>query len=323
MSTQFESIKTVSGIRKISKRSKILPLLIPFKIPGFEKYSQTIIPEVLSISYTDSETWYQDFVRSIEVTIGKSFYPIMRLSDGEYYFLFGERFPVLSGNPWFFLKSLLSFVFRVLRNPAVFKARTLPDVSSGDYSKKEINALREKYTFWVKHISEKGVLALHLTFAPRPFQEKYHYVLKRWMNKNNIDLNNSNYYPFYFVYAAFIGQEKSRLLKGRKILVVHGATGDKKNRIIKSITNEGAQVNWLGISGSRSLYDVIDVKQFLDRIDIVLIGAGIGKANIIMQLEPLNVPCIDLGYVFEAWADNRNRSLRPYMIPDIEKISSS
>ena len=55
------------------------------------------------------------------------------------------------------------------------------------------------------------------------------------------------------------------------------------------------------------MFDSIDVEKFKDEVDIVFVGAGIGKPNILVQLKVLNVPCIDLGYIFEVWADSSKK----------------
>lgn len=44
-----------------------------------------------------------------------------------------------------------------------------------------------------------------------------------------------------------------------------------------------------------------------------------GKANILCQLEPLQVPCIDAGFVFEVWANDKNKFLRPFMVTDKDR----
>ena len=56
----------------------------------------------------------------------------------------------------------------------------------------------------------------------------------------------------------------------------------------------------------------------LEKADIAFIGAGVGKFNIFHQLEDLKIPCIDIGFVFEVWANEENKLLRPYMVNDSE-----
>ena len=52
-----------------------------------------------------------------------------------------------------------------------------------------------------------------------------------------------------------------------------------------------------------------------DKPDICLLGAGVGKAALFSQLEPLGIPCIDAGFAFEVWADPEQQWHRPYMVP--------
>ena len=75
---------------------------------------------------------------------------------------------------------------------------------------------------------------------------------------------------------------------------------------------------WLSISPDRSLFDTIDIDAYVGNVDLAFIGAGVGKANIMVQLAKLKVPCIDAGYVFEVWADEDKKWLRPFMVPDNE-----
>ena len=115
-------------------------------------------------------------------------------------------------------------------------------------------------------------------------------------------------YPFYFVYALLTGPRRGELLKGRSVLVVNGAQWNDKRKIIAGLMREGvAKVLWCSISLKRSLYDSIDVAPFCGKVDLALVGAGIGKMSIFLQMEELKVPCIDAGYVFEVWKDPNNK----------------
>ena len=71
-----------------------------------------------------------------------------------------------------------------------------------------------------------------------------------------------------------------------------------------------------------SLYDKISIDKFIGKVDFVIIGAGIGKPNIMVQLEKLNVPCIDAGFIFEVWA-NTNKWNRSFCISDDDFLNSN
>lgn len=305
--------------RRISTKTVILPKIIPLIIPGFEKHAAISTVYTLSINTLDSLIWFKKFVDLLESKIGKEYLPVMRLSDGEYQFILGLQPPVYYGKLMNYLKSYLGFLNNKLNRNKTFAANTLPGVSSGSYSKKEVLAIKTKYTSWMKKISENGILALHLTYAPKPFQEQYHYSLKKWLDENNIVLSPQNYFPFYFVYAALRGDDRHRILKNRNILIIHSATGKKRDKIISSLKKEGVRnIEWLAISPSKSLFDKIDIDHLVGKVDLALIGAGVGKPNILVQLEKLDVPCIDAGFVFEVWTDENNKWLRPIMVRDDE-----
>jgi hypothetical protein len=304
--------------RKINPKSIILPELIALNIPGFYYHSQPVTPNVLSFTKINSEDWFLEFVQLIESKLGKEYFPVMRMSDGEYTFLLGQQFPYKQGHT--FLQYVIK-VLIVLRNKIFkknnFQAATLPGVSSGNYNITEINKQKEKIIEQIKFIAQYGVLALHLTFPLKPFQEHFHYPLKKWLDKNNINLNRNNYYPFYFVYALLRGEHKSKILKNKTILIFHSANGAKRNQIIASLKKEGVKkIIWHEISASRSMFDSITLKPEYFQADLVLVGAGVGKFNILAQLTPLNIPCIDAGFVFEVWANDENKWKRPFMVPD-------
>lgn len=307
-------------IRKINPKSIILPELISLNIPDFDKHSQPVTINVLSFENITSDDLFKEFVDVIVSKLSKEYFPVMRMSDGEYTFLLGHHYPYMQG---FTLKQYLKKVLIILRNRIFiknnFQAATLPGVSSGDYKLHEIIAQKEKIVQQIKFIAQKGVLALHLTYSSKPFQEHFHLPLKQWFNENNIELTRNNYYPFYFVYALLRGKQKQKILKDRMVLVLHSANGEKQDQIKTSLRNEGVKdIIWHEISASRSMFDTIALKPEYFNADIAFIGAGVGKFNIIAQLAPLNIPCIDVGFVFEVWANEENKWKRPIMVPDWE-----
>ncbi len=313
-------MKEVRQIRKISKKTIILPEIIPFVIPDFKKHSEPVIPNVLSFKKINSEQWFYEFVSKIESKISKEYFPVMRLSDGEYSFLLGEKYPGFYGIDYLtYIKQILSVTRRKLFINGKFNAATRPGVSSGNYNFREIRKQQSNIINCMRKISNNGILALHLTYSLKPFQEKYHYSLKKWLEKNQIYLNKNNYYPFYFVYALLRGRYKERILRNKKIIVFHSAQGKKREQIIRSLRKEGVvKVFWHEISPNRSMFDKIQIKTEYFTADLALVGAGVGKFNILSQLEPLNIPCIDAGFVFEVWANENNKWKRPIMVPDEE-----
>jgi hypothetical protein len=174
----------------------------------------------------------------------------------------------------------------------------------------------------IQSLSTKGLIALHLEYGAVPFQEQYFPALQRWLERHDIRLTDYNYIPFYFVYSLLLGPLRRKLLQHKRVLLVNGATNGKKARIIESVRSEGAsEVLWCSISQDRSFHDRLELGPFLGKVDLAIIGAGVGKPSILLQMEPLSVPSIDGGYVFEVWADSAAREFRPFCVPD-EDITS-
>ena len=306
-----------NGVLKIKNKYKILPYLIEFKIPGFLKHYKEGI-YTLSVSPKNSEKQFFELVDRIVYSIDNKIYlPIVRLSDGEYNFLLNDQPPVRRNS------SVLNYIIKYiiyLKNKSFrsYEASTRKGVSSGSYSKKQRDDKVFLYSKQLSEIADKGILAMHLTFSLKPFQEKFHPALKTWLDFNQITITEKNYTPFYFVYALLRGKVALKIFKNRHILVVHSAYDEKQHAIVRSLKQLGCRkVSWKHISVSNSMYDVMSIVEDND-IDLVLVGAGVGKPNIIVQLEPLSVPVIDAGYTFEVWADIENKWERALMVPDIE-----
>jgi hypothetical protein len=68
----------------------------------------------------------------------------------------------------------------------------------------------------------------------------------------------------------------------------------------------------------RSLFDHLELGPYLGKVDIALLGAGVGKPNILVQLKPLKVPCIDAGYLFMVWENHENKWKRAFCATDDE-----
>ena len=300
--------------RKISKKTLILDYLIKLNIPGFEKENQRSY--VLAPNNKDTITWFNEFCDFVFKNLGKNFIPIIRLSDGEYEFLLGNKPPIFDHNYFLFFKNYLIFIYKIFFKRGSFSARTLPTVSSGSYSRTEINKLVPSINKNLKYLSKNGILALHLTFNEKQFQERFHHSLKLYFDSLGISISSKNYFPFYFVYAILMGPYSKKLFKNRSVLIIHSAKGNKKKNITNALLKKGVKhITWKSISSSKSLSEKIFIEKSR-KLDLALIGAGVGKLNQIINLSSLNIPLIDAGFCFEVWANKNNSSLRPMMTPD-------
>jgi len=303
-------------MRELPEIYHILPESIDFEIPGFICHYVPGI-KTLALSNRNCGEWFHGFVDRVIAACGHRYLPVCRMSDGEFRFCVGDQPPSVR-LPWLKRQKIVlrRRASNILKGGKFFAA-TQKTVSSGEYSKEEWQDAKASYGRFIREISEKGILALHLSYGPAPFQEHYLPAFKQWLNDNVIMLTGDNYAPFYFVYAMLTGPSRTEIFGGRRVLVVHSATGVKQQRIIESLKREGVEeVHWCPISSSRSLFDRIDISGYIGRIDIVVVGAGVGKPNILVQLEPLQVPCIDAGFVFEVWANPENKWKRAWCVPD-------
>jgi len=186
---------------------------------------------------------------------------------------------------------------------------------SGEYTWLEWWRAKNHYAELLREISERGILAIHLTYG-QSFGQGHFQQLASWLDRYGIGLTDRNYVPLPFVYAAFTGHRRSELLQGKRLLAVTHADPKKRASVEAALAREGvADVYWLEISGRKSLYDSIDPSPYVNRVDLAVVGAGVGKPNILARLEPLQVPCIDVGFVFEVWAQPKRARWRDFCAP--------
>lgn len=262
--------------------------------------------QTLSVDILDSNKWFDDFCIRIEQAIeNKKFLPVVRLCDGEYIFIIGKNiaskrlsfFKRLKINSKEFLKQLINYKL-VAGGENRYK--------SGTYTAKERKEFLQTYLDNIRDISKSGIMALHLSWGTVPFTEGLWPKLKKHFDQNNIFIDSENYVPFYFVYALLAGSKSKLIFENRNILVINGAEGDKKYSIINQLYKRGVKkVIWKTISTDRSLFDKLDLNIVDLNVDLVLVGAGIGKLNILKQLSVLNAPCIDIGFYFEILANEK------------------
>lgn len=306
-------------IGNLAPRYHVLPHAIDLRVPGFaamDRYNlRTYAPEPI-----DSTHWFSLVVDRVESAIGRRFLPIIRLADGEFLFLLGFQPPTprvgvtypLQWMRWWLAKSKPRHQLR-----AGGTHGNRPLYSSAKYTTEELDSIRKAYGRVLGQVAGNGLIAADLSFCAVPFQDHFFPAFRTWLDVNAIHLTIANYAPFYFIYALLTGPERHRVLTGRRVLVIHSATGPKQDAIKSSLLREGAkEVLWHTISPDRSLYDVVPVERFVGAVDLCVFGAGIGKPAILAQLEPLGVPCIDAGYVMEVWADPSVAQSRIFTQPD-------
>lgn len=290
---------------KIPSEYQILAHSITFELPQFEaslfKGAITLCPNDLGCS-----EWYQNFLSLLKNSIEeKRFFPVVRVSDGEYRFLFGEVRPSNRHDPIEYCKRYFIFLYWIFKfRFQGFKGRTPSGVSVGNYSKEEWRKCRVRFEEGVIRTLSEGMLAAHLSFSEIPFQERFHPSISNWLKKHHQHLTIDNYIPFYFVYALLGSRDRELVFQKKKVLVVHSAKASKREQIKRKLFSYGIKsISWITISEEQSASEKIYPSEEQMACDICIFGAGVGKFNIILQLQGFQGPVIDAGYYFEAWAD--------------------
>lgn len=289
---------------------------IPFSVPGFSMHDHHSW-RAWAPSQIASKEWYALFEQKIMSSLGKSYLPVVRLADGEFSFLFGT----LDANPrWAFNRRLRHKLLETYRRRVLkkdFSFRTRSDVSSARYTQAEWNYSRASYSETLAWIAKKGYLAPQLAFLERPTMEQFQAKFINWTKEVALETSLLNITQFYYVYALLLAKDRPKVIDGKNVIVIHGATGERKEKIIAALGVRGARnVGWISISNDRSLFDKVDCSNYQSGYDIAFLGAGVGKPIIIKQLEPLSIPVIDIGYVFEVWIEEECRHFRPFCCSD-------
>lgn len=307
---------------KIPSKYLILPYLIRHEIEGFESLSS---PDavVLAPKMVDCRQWFHEFVDLVLTKIErKVFFPIIRLTDGDYPFLFGYDIPELR-EPQIkrFFQWSRCRVKKILGRDKRFVAQVKDGYVSADYSWQEVKQQRDTHWQNILFLGRQGILAWHFTFGPRPFQEKWHPSIQQAIEKANFEINESNYYPFYFIYALLSGPRRRQLYQNRRILFVTTADEKKKETIERNLRQEGvSEIHWADSTPPTSMLGDIDVMPFLGKVDLAFVAKGLPKANVIRKMEKLGVPVIDVGVFAEIWSNNASAEQRAYCQMDEKKI---
>jgi len=315
---------------KKSNFKNIFPYNIDFTLPGFEKSYPKGVFKCLSFSDRSSEEWFLSFVSKVENSIGKKFLPIYRMSDGEFQFCVGYKYPYRAVDEpilLYILRTLRRLVKELFFKPMMKEYKTGgKNYTSDNYMYKELKLLRICYKEQLKKISQKGYLSLHFTDRiksrkRRIFQQQYISPIIRWLNESGIELHEENYCPFYFVYAMLTGPFRYRIYQNKRVLIVTCYDDNKRDAITMGLKREGViNVQFLLLSqGGRAMYDKISLYSVKKPVDLVLVGGGIGASNILCQLESLNTVVIDAGYIIECLAYPERKKQRTFCWPDEER----
>jgi hypothetical protein len=244
------------------------------------------------------ENWIDQFRKALLSKMGKEYFPVYRMADGEYRFLMGRKYNFHRKPLW---KELLAVAAEKVRikNPDKWKTSW-----GEEYNPDKVKALRKKLIQDVRYISEKGLLACYLNEnGLNAFVEHNKYIIP-FFEKHHIKFDEFNYIPFHFVCSILVTNGWQDFYKNKKILIVTGSNDDSENKIKDTILSFGAsKVLFLRISKTTSMEEILDLTSITDRIDLCMVAAGIGSANILRKLEPLRTVTLDIGGFINCYVD--------------------
>lgn len=309
-------IPVITGVRLREKCKNEIDL----RIPGFYESEKPGTVVQYSCSKRRSDEWFGSTVKALADKIGKGYCPVFRFSDGECVFAMGYRPPRRpKEKAWlpYYIKQTLSVYFKYRQHRTFWSGR--PGYGYEQYTEEEWKSVRSGFASLLREISVDGFLACNLCkHAETSLLDEYLPDVFDWFDDNNILLDDSNYIPFYFIYAMFLGPEKYRFLRGRRVLVITHLDDAKRESLSQYFkANSVADIEFVSISRSKAMLDVIDIDAIRHRPDIILIGAGVGAANILRQVKPLGALSVDVGYVLDCYADPSLASTRCFTRPDV------
>jgi len=291
----------------------------------------------LSYSQNNNVEDYEKFKNLIYDNIGKNYFPVMRISDGEMLLLTSfqnesrrsnlkKRLIVALKNIYkstFYNedKHLSSHIFGNFDH-GTGKSETYR-YSARQFTKKESENIKKKFINELKFVSNNGILAIHYSYSEKPsIVEKYWLKFNLILNTNFIFLNEKNCFPFYFVYM-FLSESNSlnRIINKKKVLCISSADGSKRKNIMNKIyLYDPVKITWLPIPTSKTFFYNLNLSEhnISKNYDIVFLAAGTGKSNIIKQLSIYNCPIIDCGYIFEVWNNETLKFKRVGCVTDDE-----
>lgn len=289
-----------SLIMKMSLEKR-LAFRLPLELPGNTDAASSYGGYLNVWSFTERSTmdWYNTFREDLLATIGRRFYPIYRMADGEFRFLLGHTFNFKAKN------LLKEFIYISLANMGLdvriidgrIAVRRSFTTSWGEaYAKKQRKLLRWQYIKMLQQLSLDGSLALFLMDSASGICSSQLKPICRFLDGERINLHLGNYVPFHFPTYLLCGPSCNVFYHNRNLLFVSSLGHEERIKLKEYILALGAKsVQFISISENKSLLDTIDCRDIHLPIDICLVAAGIGSANILLQLRSLETIAIDIG----------------------------
>ncbi|WP_256011180.1 hypothetical protein [Desertivirga xinjiangensis] len=283
-------------------------------LPGFQK-QETYVDKmyVYPPGNLTVDEWYVDFrTRFFDALENGKKFPVFRSSHGEFLFVLGK----MEAPQGFKRKCrfFLSRVYRTLMFQSVFYSSGVPGHGYETYKQWRLPALRKNFAKYLKWIGDNGILCMYFSDRdayPISYQKSY----LAWLNKNGIYLTQENYGHIYFIYALLNGPDRKKIFSNRKLLVISSDQPARTKSLIDNLSKLNTKtVDFISISPGKSMEDKITLNR--TDYDLCIIGGGVGAANIINQLQVLNCPVLDAGFIIDFLAYPDKVSPRIYSVND-------
>ena len=261
----------------------------------------------------NDEKWYKIFEKKLNLQLKKKeFFPLFRMSDGEFIFLLGRRFSQYN------LIDKIYFIIQHIKRSIYYMSSFYSSGRKGyceSYSYFDLRKLRKKFLHNLRYISKKGLICPN--FSPHPLVSNYQEDIKQILNDNSIKLNYKNYFGYYFPTIFFLGKNIFKVFRNRKILIFTSDMYERNLNLKKNLISfKAKKVDFYFTSLNKPMLDKIDIKKLPFKPNFILVAAGVGSVNIIYQLKNLKCACIDCGYLVDALSDINLAKKRIYHLND-------
>jgi hypothetical protein len=261
----------------------------------------------------DCQQWYRIFTNIVELKLKeKKFYPIFRLSDGEFIFMIGRKFSQYRNFKKFY--EIIQHIKRSIYYGSFFYSSGRKGYCE-TYKFYRINKLRSIFLEYLKNIANQGMLCFNYSnhLLTSPYQQEVNNILSR----NDIKLNQNNYSQYYFVSGFFLGKKMFEIYQNKKILIFTSKIENRNIKLQNNLYKLGASnVEFYYTNLNHPMYDKIEINKIRLEPDLVLIAAGVGSSNILNQLTSLRCLCVDCGFLVDALSDFKLALKRPYYVND-------
>jgi hypothetical protein len=223
----------------------------------------------------DAQALFDSFLNHVIQSIDQRRYlPVARFCDGEYQFYSGKETTTCWGEK-------------------------RSNIHGEGVEQLHINALRI--------IHEKGVLCPNLNLAYLDLQSSF----LEFLSKRVVPMQN--YAPFYFVYALLVNPLFLSRLRTCRVALITNFQNKNSAAILKTLDGMGIRdVCRYELPASGVAHGEFDL-QIEGKIDVALVGAGIGSPLVLARLQAESCAAIDSGFVFHLWDGTFDRHERLFL----------